>query len=294
LIFALRLFIRCGKQKTFLVSLVLYTMEKGELKMMILTVFVLGFCFSYRNLLLNKIGVGGLIVTTVLVAISVAFHEFAHRELAHRYGTEIEFKTWNSLLFGALAIAIVTDGLFVFAALWVIIITPVPLLRPRHKYPHVGPWESAKIVAAGPMANFALALVAAIITFRTGSALWNQLMIMNFWIAGMNLIPFFRFVPLILMGQGGTWLRIGSKIWAHTKNPYMEGEMIFFGSRMFGMFLLMLVSVTALIVLILHKVFLGLFVGLLFGIGIWLFMEYYIEPGAQQSVPERLKIWKKL
>ena len=273
-------------------------MDHEEIKYLMLTTAVLGFCFSYKEWFeIFRFDLGIYIATTVLVAVSVAVHELAHRNIAHRYGTTVKFRTWTSLLFTAMLIAILTNGYIVFAAVWVVSIGSKNIFRPKHKYPHVGPWERSKIAATGPLANFALALFAGFFAFKTAVPIWHKLMIINFWMAGMNLFPFFRILPILFVGMGKDFRNLTHKIrrsiWGRADMPYMEGEMIFFGSRMYSMFLLFLFSITATIVLYFGRIFTGVIVGFISAVFVWLFMEYYIEPTKQKDMPEKLKIWKR-
>jgi len=256
-------------------------MDKSEFKLLATTTLVLGFCFSFRDWGISQfnigIGIRNFILATVLVAISIAIHEIVHKRDAI-----VEFKTWNSLLFAALLITILTNGYVIFAAVWVVVISSKYILRPKHKSPHLGPWERAKIAAIGPFSNFILALIAGVLFMRTGAFVWNKLMIINFWLAAMNLFPFFRVIPLTMMvGQGDVRAmthKLKKVVWHKNDIPYMEGEMVYFGSRILGTFLLTLTVTTAIITVYFDRILLALGIGILSSIVIFFIAYHYIEP----------------
>ena len=279
-------------------------MEREEIKWLVIATLVLGFCFSFRDwgepVFNFGIGLKNFILVSILVGFSVLVHEFAHKKVAKKYDADIKFKTWPALLFAALLITILTNGYFIFAAVWVVSISTKHMLRPRHKYPHLGPWEGAKIAASGPISNFFLALVAAYFFVRTGGFFWEKLMIINFWIAAMNLFPFFRIVPAFMLGSQRTIHNITYKlskgIYGKTNIPYMEGEVIFFGSRVLGIFLLILTAITAILVMHYKLIFIGLLVGVISAVAVYMFMQYYVENWdylVKQSAPSLPKFRKK-
>jgi len=260
-------------------------MEKGEFKWLILTILVLGFCFSFRDWGVRQfdinIGLGNLILTTILVAFSVAVHEIAHRKTAKKYEAEIQFKTWGILLLAALIITALTNGYFIFTAVWALLITPKRLSRPKHKYPYVGPWERAKIAATGPVSNFILALIAAIFVIGTNSYFWTKLMTINFWMAAMNLFPFFRTIMIPVIGSKvtGYYLpKTGKAMRQMVRSAYMEGEVVFFGSSALGIFLLTLTTVTAVIIMYFKMFLAGIAIGVIASVAMYIFMQYYFEP----------------
>jgi Zn-dependent protease len=261
-------------------------MDRSEIKLLTITTIVLGFCFSFRDWGINSfnfgMGIRNFIFVSILVAISIIIHEIVHKKIAKRYDAIVEFKTWNSLLFTALLITILTNGYVIFAAVWVVVISSKYLFRPGHKSPHLGPWERAKIAASGPFTNFILALISALLYVKTGAFIWNKLMIINFWMAGMNLFPFFRLFAILLMGSKqlahNITYKLGRAVWGKEKLPYMEGEVIYFGSRLLAVFLLSLVVITAGIIIYFNRVFTALTIGFIGSIIIFLLMHQLFEP----------------
>jgi hypothetical protein len=269
-------------------------MDKQELKYILITSMVLGFCFSYRDWGKQAfnfgVGLNNLIITIILVLLSISLHEVAHRKMGDKYGTQISFKTWNSLLFVALLIAVLTEGWIVFSAIWVVGISSKHLFRPGHKYPHLGPWESAKIAATGPVINFIFGLISAVIAFETGSYIWHKLMIINLSFAVFNIFPFFRLLPALFSGQTDFIHNISYNLSKHTgktlKNTHMEGEIIFFGSRTLSIFLMTLIFVTSFLVLTSNVVFMSLMFGIFSAVAMYVLAEWFAPFGTTHSSPE--------
>jgi hypothetical protein len=259
--------------------------DKSERNLLILTILVLGFCFSFRDWGIERfdfgVGLMNFILTTILVAFSVLVHLYSQKRKAKKHNAKITFHTWTSLLATAVVITILTNGYIIFAAVWVITIGSHQFLRAKHKYPHIGPFERAKIVAVGPMSNILLGLVSATLFFRTGAFIWEKLMIINFWFAVMNLFPFFRLLPLLFIGSNNLVHNITyklSKKVLHTTTTYMEGEIIYFGSRTLALFLFTLALTTSLIIFYFQEILIGIIVGIILSTIIWLFIEWYLEP----------------
>ncbi|MBT7062446.1 M50 family metallopeptidase [Candidatus Woesearchaeota archaeon] len=267
-------------------------MDKSEFKLLAITTIVLGFCFSFRDWGISQfnigVGIRNFILATILVAISIGIHEIVHKRFAKKYDATVKFKTWNSLLFAALLITILTNGYIIFAAVWVVVISSKYVLRPKHKFPHMGPWERAKIAAVGPFSNFILALIAGILAIKTGAFVWHKLMVINFWLATMNLFPFFRVIPLTMMvGQGDVRAmthKLKKVVWHKNDIPYMEGEMIYFGSRLLGTFLLTLTIITAILTVYFNRIFLALSMGILGSIIMFFVIYHYLEPKHSRGV----------
>lgn len=86
----------------------------------------------------------------VLVTLGLGFilHELAHKIVAQSYGATAYYRAWTLGLVVALALAILTQGRFVFAAPGAVII------HGRH-LTHA---QNGRIALAGPLMNFFLAL----------------------------------------------------------------------------------------------------------------------------------------
>jgi len=130
----------------------------------------------------------GLEVSAIAVATAFIFHEIAHREVARRYGLIAKYKAWYMGLALAVALALITAKVigrpFVLAAPGAVVI-----------FSYFGPpppQVSAKIAAAGPLANIIIGVLFSIASFTTGYP-WNVYLSfigsVNLWIAFFNLIP---------------------------------------------------------------------------------------------------------
>lgn len=133
----------------------------------------------------NIVGLG---ISGIAVATAFVFHEIAHREVARRYGLIARYKAWYVGLALALTLALATAKImgepFVLAAPGAVTILsyfgPPP------------PQVSARIAAAGPLANIIVGVIFSIASFATGypwSIYLRFIGDVNLWIAFFNLIP---------------------------------------------------------------------------------------------------------
>lgn len=127
-------------------------------------------------------------VSAIAVATAFIFHELAHREVARRYGLVARYKAWYTGLALALALAFITAKItgnpFVLAAPGAVMIFSYYGSPP----PHV----SARVAAAGPLANIIVGIVFSITSLAMGYP-WRAYLgfigSVNLWIAFFNLIP---------------------------------------------------------------------------------------------------------
>ena len=243
----------------------------AELKVLLVVTLLLAFGFAYRfsgpATLSNWFG--NFILMIILVGISVLVHEIFHRKIAGKFVAKVRSKIWLSGVVIFLILLLLTNGSFIFAAIWAITITPLRLLRPGRLWPHLGPRERALIAASGPLANLGLAIVAKILQPVLG-LLSEQLIIINIWLAVINLIPFFTLLPIIA-AQKGT---LAAK---PIETPYVEGEFLFFGNRPLWVLVFFFTLVAGI-----GLVFLGLFasiiLALVLALAIFIAWHYFLEP----------------
>ena len=204
-------------------------LQPGELKDLTIIALVLAFCFAFRWEGVTTIGAWGInfILVFILVALSLSVHEVAHRWAATKYLARVRSKIFLSGIIAALVLVFVTNGYFIFAALWAITIKSIYTYRPGKPYPkwHLGPYDRAKIAIVGPLASFALAIVAKLLIPVLGP-IAQKLMIINLWIAVINLFPFSTILPIVFWRMAPI---ISKEVAKGT--PYVEGEFVFFGSR---------------------------------------------------------------
>ena len=159
-----------------------------EIRDILISAIALAFVFSYSGW--SQIDNILSVFPYAVLAVSVGFvlHELAHRYFARKYECRAEYKMWKQGLLLAVAITLLTDGRFVFAAPGAVMI-----------YPRVDLWGNVKelssrrfgiISIAGPLTNLALAGA-----FFAASLLWpSQILLMgmqiNIWLGLFNMIPF--------------------------------------------------------------------------------------------------------
>ena len=91
------------------------------------------------------------------VGLGFIIHELAHKYVAIHYGAHAEYRAWTLGLFLALAMAFLTQGSFVFAAPGAVYI-----------FGRVSREQNGIISLAGPLTNFALAIIFLLLSAFTG------------------------------------------------------------------------------------------------------------------------------
>ena len=162
-------------------------MEKKEIRDIVIASAALAVAFSFnRNLQEFFINVPAAIVGVVS---GFVLHELAHRFIARRYHCHAEFVLWRNGIILALALAVISNGAFVFAAPGAVYIqnavdlwgNPVGLSKKRN----------AIISIAGPATNIALAaaFIGASFLVTSYSSLLLFAASINIWLAVFNMIP---------------------------------------------------------------------------------------------------------
>lgn len=266
-----------------------------EIWHLIVSILVLGFCFSFRHWGAQRFdydaGISNFILITLLVGFSVFVHEITHRFAARGAGSEINYRIWWAGVLVALALVFLTNGLFIFAAIGAITIVPLRM----HKIgtgKFIGPLERTKIALSGPMANFVLAVIAGILFNATNAFIWETLFVINAWIAVFNLFPFFRIFPIInrtrfhkLLGRKHPIPLIRkTREWMAKKAsderllPRSEGEVVFFGSKPIGIFAFSFVTIACVLLYKIKNAFASLFLAFIIGGVFYALWHYYVEP----------------
>lgn len=254
-------------------------LQPGELKVLIIVAIVLAFCFGFKweGPRTVMFWLANFVFVLMLVVFSLAVHEAAHRWVANRYFARVKSKIFLSGIIATLILVFITNGRFIFTALWAITITSIYTYRPGRPYPewHLGPYERAKIAIAGPLANFALAIVSKALIPVFGSVA-EKLMTINLWIAAINLFPFFTLIPILFWQMTPI---IKKEIKKGT--PYVEGEFVFFGSRPMWVFTFVFVIVGGLALVYLNLIS-GLALAFLSAFIMYLAWHYYLEEGPKE------------
>jgi Zn-dependent protease len=198
-------------------------MSSREFYALSAALLVLGLSFSmqYMFIGLRPLEILEVFLLTIFV-IGTGFlgHELAHKFTAQRYGCWAEFKLWTVGAIMALLFAVISRGIFIFAAPGAVYIAS------RSSYFGEGIDRRANgiVSLAGPLLNvgaaaiFGLALAASPVlgfsdlTIGGSFHFLLQGMLINVWLGAFNMIPFF-----ILDGQKVyAWDR---RIWAAVAIP---------------------------------------------------------------------------
>ena len=201
----------------------LASISSRELYALSAALLVLGLSFSMRYVFggLRPVEILEVFLLTILV-IGTGFlgHELAHKFSAQRYGCWAEFKLWTVGAIMALLFAVISQGVFIFAAPGAVYIAS----RSSYFGEGIDRKSNGVISLAGPLVNvagaaiFGLALAASsalgfgdIVIGHSFHFLFEGILI-NVWLGAFNMIPFF-----ILDGQKVfTWDR---RVWAAVAIP---------------------------------------------------------------------------
>lgn len=164
-----------------------HAFHRGELVDLLVSWAVLTLAFGADHVLRGELVLLG--VSAIAVATAFVFHELSHRQIARRYGLAARYRAWYTGLALALALAFITAKItgspFVLAAPGAVMIFSY--------YGPPPPYISARVAAAGPLANIIVGAVFSIVSIAVGYP-WRAYLgfigRVNLWIALFNLIPF--------------------------------------------------------------------------------------------------------
>ncbi|MAF99084.1 MAG: hypothetical protein CMH61_00575 [Nanoarchaeota archaeon] len=132
---------------------------------------------GFNNIITN------FIVAAITVGIGFLLHELAHKLVAQKYGCAAEFRSFDQMLFFALALSLLG---FVFAAPGAVMI-----------YGNVTRRENGKISVAGPLTNYVLAGLFYGVGLLVPGSMARLISLygfqINIWLGLFNLIPFWNF-----------------------------------------------------------------------------------------------------
>lgn len=276
-----------------------------EVKEFLIICVVLGFIFSFRDWGETTFNIGAgirnFLLTTFLVVVSVLVHEVVQRSYGARFGVSIKFKTWKLLTVAALVTTIITNGYVPFAAIWTMMTVYDSshrfLFRPGKETPHFGPYERAKVALSGPLANLMLFLIAAYFNYRNPVFVWEKLMMVNAGIAIFNLFPFFRLLPAILFTRTRTLYQFtykAGKVMQLKREtiPYLEGEILFFGSRPLWIFSFTLALTAISTIYYFKNLLVGAAISIVVAVVIYIIWQWFIEPWSYVYARQSWKPYK--
>jgi len=161
-----------------------------ELYGLLISWIVISLCFSISYLInYPALFILAFLLSAASAGLGFILHELAHRAIARRHGCYAHYQVWWWGIVLALAVAILTQGQFIFAALGAVYISPMvtSVLFDADALKKV----FGIISLAGPSMN--LLLVAAFYVLSYAGGLFAVLAIIgiriNLWLAAFNLIP---------------------------------------------------------------------------------------------------------
>ena len=274
-------------------------MNKSEIINIILVSIVLGFCFSFRDwsgipIFQDYIGFTNLLIACGAVLISLLANEVAYKLMGSRYSAEVKTKTWKASLFLAILSTFITNGYFIFTAIWSVIIKQKELFAHGKPDYFLGPRTRGKIALAGPLINFILGLFSFFMFMQTGSYIMKKLFEINFYLAIFNLFPFFRLIYLAINIPLLKANKIGRNYWQKyvhrslsgfksTANPkpdevfFTSGEGVFFGSRPYWFFFFPLILVSVIMIFLTQQILISLLFAILIAAVVWVTEHFLIE-----------------
>ncbi|MBI2578151.1 MAG: site-2 protease family protein [Candidatus Aenigmarchaeota archaeon] len=163
-------------------------MQLREIRDIVVASAVLAFVFSfsYSGPDLGRL-LAFLPVAVFAVVVGFVLHELAHRYVARRYGAHAEFRAWREGLLLAIALALATNGGFVFAAPGAVMIYPranlwgQPADLSRRRLGVIG--------ISGPVVNMVLAAAFYAASLFYPSMIFSFGARVNIWLALFNMIP---------------------------------------------------------------------------------------------------------
>ncbi|MEM7819732.1 MAG: site-2 protease family protein [Candidatus Aenigmatarchaeota archaeon] len=162
-------------------------MNKIELRDLIISAIVLAFVFAYEGFdKLNNIP-NNFIIALVAVSLGFILHELSHRFVARKSRCYAEYKLWKEGLIIAIALALLTNGMFTFAAPGAVMIYPLVDLWGREV--RVTKRDIGFISISGPLMNTFLAILFFALNILFPFNVFALAAKINLWLALFNMIP---------------------------------------------------------------------------------------------------------
>lgn len=240
---------------------------------LILSILTIGFVFSFNNWGVDtfepSVGIINFIRASILAAMALVTHIYIQKITAKKYQQEIEYKIWyvEKIPFSVfkadwpdlkipfvkriplgilipLFIAFISNGEWLFLSVASFTFLH---LKPRmsKEFPLLTDYEEAKIAASGPLGNVFLAVILKLLSLTISL---NQAIQMNLLIALYHLIPL----------------------------PGLSGIKIWFGDRLYYVFILFLVIFISTLILVLSPIA-TLVISLISTVIITIFYFYIME-----------------
>jgi Zn-dependent protease len=157
------------------------TFSRREILELLIAWLVLGLCFAIGE---ARFGIDVFLVYLgiVLIGLLAGFvvHELAHKYAAQRFGAHAEFRLWRIGLILAVAVAVISQGDFLFAAPGAVYIAG-----------YLDKRQDGLVSVSGPLANILMAALFFLLSTDQGMAgvigTWGFRI--NLWLAAFNLLP---------------------------------------------------------------------------------------------------------
>jgi Zn-dependent protease len=161
-----------------------------ELAGLLISWIVISICFSISSLFNDQSSFPlAFMLAAGSAGVGFLLHELAHRTVARRYGCYAVYQLWIWGLVLALAMAILTQGQLIFAALGAVYITPMAISASVDT--NTMKRVYGLISLAGPSMNLLLVAVFFFLALQGGlvGELGGIGVLINLWLAAFNLIP---------------------------------------------------------------------------------------------------------
>jgi len=170
-----------------------FSFSKEEIISIIVTVFFLGFMFSFREWGIEKFsfaeGIYNWINSMLIVLLALLVYISCQRLMGIRKGYRTEYKMWFWGLVAALVITFLTGGRFVLAFLGTVIIYHLEGHRLGSFRYGLNYKDLGVISLTGPLAMIIFAFIFKIISFASANPLVHKAMIVCSLIASVNMLP---------------------------------------------------------------------------------------------------------
>ncbi len=190
-------------------------MKIPELPGIILSWLTISFSFSiYTLFYYPDYFLLSFTIAATTAGVGFVLHELAHRTVARNYGYRATYEVWWWGIIVCLAMALVTQGTLIFAALGAVYISPratsIYLDERSHRRAY------GMISAAGPAMNLLLAVAFYALSYTGGylADIGVVGMQINLWLAAFNLIPVSPFDgSKIFAWSKSTWIAMAAPAW---------------------------------------------------------------------------------
>lgn len=155
---------------------------KEEIRDLAISILALAIIFSWKPLPEYGLDINLLPNFVIIIVLAFLLHELAHKFMARKFGLLAFYKMWPyGILFGLIMMVF---GLR-FAAPGAVAIYAHRFSRWPQRRVELQPAEEGIIAAVGPTVNLFLAIIGTLFT----GAFFENLVLINAWLAFINLLP---------------------------------------------------------------------------------------------------------